>query len=127
MSTRIVCLCDQFDLKAEFGSGFTLAAPWIEVLRPDEVDEPEAIRHAMVFRPGPTAFEAYPNLRLLCSIGAGVYGRGSHPGLREGMIITRLTTPDVAQMMAAYALWHVIGWQRRLRSYAAQQEAGIWQ
>ena len=55
-SIDLVCLCELYDLKVLFGPGFDENYPWINVIRPDDVQDPESIRYAMVFSPGPTAF-----------------------------------------------------------------------
>jgi glyoxylate/hydroxypyruvate reductase len=123
---ELVCLCEQFDIKAEFGQGFDIVAPWIRPVRPHEVSDPIGVRHAMVFRPGQNAFDHYPNLKLLCSVGAGVDGLVAHPGLRPGMVLTRMTSPEVAEMMTAFALWHVVGWHRQMHLYPGQQAARVW-
>jgi glyoxylate/hydroxypyruvate reductase len=123
---ELVCLCEQFDIRAEFGRGFDTVAPWIRPVRPDEVSDPVGVRHAMVFRPGPNAFHRFPNLKLLCSIGAGVDALVAHPGLRPDMVLTRMTAPEVAEMMTAFALWHVIGWHRQMHLYPVQQAARVW-
>src|SRR4051812_49438601 len=93
---------------------------------PDEVSDPLDVRYAMVFRPGPNAFSHYPNLKLICSVGAGVDALVAHPGLKPGMVLTRLVAPEVAEMMSAFALWHVIGWHRRMYLYPRQQATRVW-
>jgi glyoxylate/hydroxypyruvate reductase A len=125
-STDLVCLCEQYDLKELFGAGFVSEHPWINLLRPDEVTDPGAIRHAMAFRPGPEAFDPYPNLALVHCGGAGVDGLLSHPGLRPEIGITRMINPEQARMMASFAVWYIIGWHRRMWDYAAQQAAREW-
>lgn len=121
----LVCLCEQYDLKEMYGAGFA-AYPWIRLLFPGEVADPRTIRHALAFRPAPDAFDAYPNLKLVCGGGAGVDALLAHPGLRRDIALTRIINPEQARMMAAFALWYITGWQRRMWDYAAQQRAEVW-
>jgi len=121
----LVCLCMQYDLKEMYGAGFA-GHPWIRLVFPDEVSDPAAIRHALAFRPAPDAFDAYPNLKLVCGGGAGVDALLAHPGLRPEIALTRMVNPEQARMMATFALWYITGWQRRMWDYAAQQRAEVW-
>jgi len=121
----LVCLCEQYDLKEMYGAGFA-AYPWIRLVFPDEVTDPAAIRHALAFRPAPDGFDPYPNLKLVCGGGAGVDALLAHPGLRPDMALTRMVNPEQARMMAAFALWYVTGWQRRMWDYGTQQHAEVW-
>ncbi len=104
-----VCLCQEYDLKAMYGAAFEEFSPWITLLRPEEIAASNRIRHALVFRPAADAFEPYPNLQLLCSIEAGVDGLLVHPGLRPEMQVVRMVNPGQANMMAGFAIYHVVG------------------
>lgn len=124
---KVVCLCDQYDIKAQLGPAFAAQGAGISLLRPSEVTAPEAIRHAIAIRPGPSAFDPYPNLALVCCGGAGVDALLAHPGLRPGVAITRMTDPGQARMMAGFALYYVVGWHRRMWGYPGQQAAEKWE
>jgi glyoxylate/hydroxypyruvate reductase A len=123
----LVCLCDLYDMKGQFGEAFAADHPGISLLLPQEVKDPGAIRHAIAFCPGPKAFAPYPNLALVSSVGAGVDALLHHPGLGPQVKIARLIDAEQAQMMAGFALWFIIGWQRRMWAYGPLQAAGKWQ
>ncbi len=122
----VVCLCDTYDLKAFFGKGFTEATPELELLRPDEVADPHAVRHAFAFWPGPDAFSLFPNVRLVCTPGAGVDGLVGHPGLRSDHRVVRMLNPEQGRMMAGFAAYHVVGWHRDMWGYPGQQAREEW-
>jgi glyoxylate/hydroxypyruvate reductase A len=123
----LVCLCQQYDLKQMYGSGFEAGYPWIRLLFPDEVADPASIRYALAFRPRADDFDRYPNLRMVQGCGAGVDALLAHPGLRPGIALRRMINPEQARMMAAFALYYITGWQRRMWDYAGQQRAEVWQ
>ncbi|MCK0102746.1 NAD(P)-dependent oxidoreductase [Pseudohalocynthiibacter sp. F2068] len=123
---ELVCLCDDYDLKDIFGSAFEEHHPWIHLVNPDEVSVPSAIRHAFAFNPGPNAFLPYPNLRLISSAGAGIDALVRHLGVAPDVAISRVKLEEQAEMIAAFAMWHIIGWQRKLLDYPAQQKRKEW-
>lgn len=122
----VVCLCETYDLKGFFGADFAQSQPHIQLLRPEEVRDPTAIRHAFAFNPGPDAFAAYPNLAMVSSGGAGVDGLLLNPSLRPEILVSRMMVTEQADMIAGFALWHIIGWQRQMAQYQAQQRSRVW-
>lgn len=123
---ELVCLCDNYDLKDIFSSGFEDDYPWISLVNPDEVSDPLAIRHAFAFNPGSDAFRPYPNLCLISCAGAGVDALLKHSGVAQGVGIARVKLEEQAEMIAAFAMWHIIGWQRKLLDYPLQQRRKNW-
>ncbi len=123
----VVCLCDTYDLKDFFGSEFARSQPHIRLLRPEEVRDPADIRHAFAFNPGPEAFATYPNLEMVSSGGAGVDGLLLNPSLRPDILVSRMVLAEQADMIAGFALWNIIGWQRGMVQYQAQQADRVWE
>jgi phosphoglycerate dehydrogenase-like enzyme len=111
---EMVCLSDQHNLRSMFGKGFQIAHPWIKLLMPDEVEDPGSVRAAMVFRPGSDVFAPYPNLKLVTTPAAGIEDLVDHPGIDPDVVICRMIDPEQAKMMAGFAIWQVVGWQRQL-------------
>ncbi|MEM6942721.1 MAG: glyoxylate/hydroxypyruvate reductase A [Pseudomonadota bacterium] len=124
--TDIVCLCSIYDLKDLYSEGFG-GHQELRLLRPEEVEDPAAIEVAIGFAPGPGDLAGFPNLRLLCSVGAGVDGLLTHPGLHDGIALVRMVNPEQARMMAGFSAYHVVAWHRRLWEYPAMQEARRWE
>ena len=124
--TDVVCLCELYDLKSWFKPHFERDNPWINLVLPDEVAEPRKIEHAIAFSPGPEAFDPYPGLKLVSCAGAGVDALLGNPGLGSGTAVSRIVIPEQAQMIAAFALWFIVGWQRRMWEYFPLQKSGEW-
>ncbi len=122
----ILCLCQQYDLRAVFGPGFE-AFDDLRLVTPDEVTDPASIRYVLAFRPAAGAFEDLPNVEMICSIGAGVDGLLRHPGLRDDMAVVRMINPQQAEMMAGFAAWYVVGHHREMHRYRALQAERNWQ
>lgn len=124
--TEIVCLCENYDLKAFFKDAFEACASWSDLKTPDEVRDPATIRHAFAFSPAPDAFAQYPNLALVSCAGAGIDAILKNPSLRPEIAVSRVVVAEQGQMIAAFALWHIVNWQREMSSYPALQKAAEW-
>ncbi|MEM7239842.1 MAG: NAD(P)-dependent oxidoreductase, partial [Pseudomonadota bacterium] len=122
----IVGLCELYDLKGWFAEHFANDNPWARLLAPDEVTDPTTIRYAIAFSPAAKAFDPYPNLELVSSAGAGVDALLGHAGLRPEIRVSRVIVEEQAQMIAAFALWFIVGWQRRMWSYRPLQAQSCW-
>ena len=120
-----VYLCSALDLPDLFGAAVE-AAPGLKLYRPEDVPDPSRIRFALVWRPAPDAFEAYPNIALVQVIAAGVDGVLRNPSLPERAVVTRVHDDEQAAIMAGFAAWHVVWHHRRMGNYLAAQEAGTW-
>jgi glyoxylate/hydroxypyruvate reductase A len=95
------------------------------------VDHPdqEAARDvelAVAWHPPADAFDAYPNLRAVCSIAAGADNILRCPSLRDDIAVVRVIDPAQAQMMSGFVIWHAIWHQRRFATYLAQQRDKAW-
>ena len=95
------------------------------------VDHPDAdaadVRLAVAWQPPADAFDHYPNLQAVCSIGAGADSILNCPSLRDGIAVVRVVEPAQAQMMSGFVIWHAIWHQRRIGTYLANQRAQVWQ
>lgn len=96
------------------------------------VDHPDAaaaadVRLAVAWQPPADAFDHYPNVQAVCSIGAGADSILNCPSLRDGIAVVRVVEPAQAQMMSGFVIWHAIWHQRRIGTYLANQRAQVWQ
>jgi glyoxylate/hydroxypyruvate reductase A len=84
------------------------------------------VRMAVAWHPPADAFDHYPNLKAVCSIGAGADNILRCPSLRDDIEVVRVVDPAQARMMSGFVIWHVIGHQRRFAIYRAQQHDKTW-
>jgi glyoxylate/hydroxypyruvate reductase A len=123
---RCALVSKSLDLRGYFGAEFARIAERIEVV--DHRGRSDAdVRLAVAWHPPDDAFAHYPNLRAVCSIGAGVDNIVRCPSLRPGIDVVRVVDPAQAQMMSGFVAWHAMGHQRRFASYLKQQRERIWQ
>ncbi len=101
-------------------------APDVPAWTTDAPHDPLAVEAVLAWRLKPGALAPYPNLRVLCSTGAGVDKLLAAPDLPAGLPVTRTvdTTQQlqIAQYVVACALSHL----RELPRYRAQQNASQW-
>lgn len=117
------------------------AGPDLEVrLAPDIVD-PCQVRQVIAWRLSPGDLDAYPNLALVSSIGAGVDGILSAGPLPRGVRLTRVVHPSLAEQMVQYVVLSVLAhlrhwdvhrsaqlhqrWDRRASRRASELPVGI--
>jgi len=123
---RCALVSDRLDLRAFLGAELARIADRIEVVDHFAAEPVADIRLAVAWNPPRDAFERYPNLQAVCSIGAGVDGILACPSLRPGIDVVRVVDPVQAQTMAGFIAWHVIGHQRSFATYRDQQRDRIW-
>lgn len=124
--TDVVCLCDLYNLIEFFGEHFEIDNPWVNLLLPQNIEDPDSIRHAIAFSPGPTVFQSYPNLQLVSCVGAGVDALLDNPSLKPEVEVTRVVIAEQAQMIASFAMWYIQGWQRKMWEYPFLQSKKNW-
>ncbi|MDB5317987.1 MAG: Glyoxylate/hydroxypyruvate reductase [Rhodospirillales bacterium] len=68
----------------------------------------------------------YPNLRLICSMGAGVDHLLRPPGPPPGIPVVRLVDVMLTTQMGEWVLLNVLRFHRQDLEYRAQQQARVW-
>jgi glyoxylate/hydroxypyruvate reductase A len=124
---RCVLVSKSLDLRFYLGPELARAADRIEIVSHPDDGSATDVRLAVAWHPPDDAFERYPNLQAVCSIGAGVDNILACPSLRPDIDIIRVVDPAQAQLMAGFVAWHVIGHQRHFAAYQAQQREQRWQ
>ena len=90
------------------------------------IGDPADIEFALVWAPKKGALKAFPNLKAVLSLGAGVdhlLGRD----LPEGMPVVRLVDPGLTRGMREYVIYWTLHFHRRFAEYAESSAAKKWQ
>jgi glyoxylate/hydroxypyruvate reductase A len=103
----------------------TLAPDRAAYVWPDRIDAAQEVAYACAWKPPPGALAAFPNLKAIFSLGAGVDHLLQDQTLPPVPIV-RIVDPDLTSRMVEYVLLHVLMVHRRQRLYDAQQLARIW-
>ncbi|MCU7375250.1 glyoxylate/hydroxypyruvate reductase A [Paucibacter sp. O1-1] len=111
---------------APFVAALRAAAPEVQVWTGADAPPPEAVEAILAWRLKPGQLGAYPNLRLLCSTGAGVEKLLAVPDLPPGLPVSRVVDPLQARTMAQYVIACALHFSRDLPLYAAQQARAEW-
>ena len=124
--TDCIVIKSDFDQFPDWESAFTeagfRAVPWE---RRDQ--HADAIRYALVWKPGPGELAALPALELVFSVGAGVdhlVGDGLVP---EHVPVVRNVEPGLTAGMVEYVVYHVIRFHRRMAALEADQRDRRWE
>lgn len=109
--------------------------PWVkqfQELLPDraivtlgDVFDPAAVEFAMTWYHPPGSLAAYPNLRAVFSMGAGVDHLFRDPQIPD-VPIARVVDSDLTNRMSEYVLLHALSILRQTRRYREQQEEKRW-
>lgn len=111
------------------------SAPFAEALRRltdlpvwTEQDDPPpgAVEALLAWRLKPGVVGRYPNLRVLCSTGAGVDKLLDAPDLPPDLPVMRVVDPQQAVQIAQYVVAGALHFTRDLRLYAGQQARAEW-
>lgn len=91
-----------------------------------EVNDPGAVTGVACWNHPHGELMKYPNLKIICSLGAGVDHILSDPHLPEGVPVTRIIDKALTYTMTRYLLGVTLSYHRRADVYMREQKAGIW-
>lgn len=101
--------------------------PTLDIRMFPETGAPEQIEAAVCWSSHDMAdLLRYPNLKLICSMGAGVDHLLRAPGPPPGIPVARLVDVMLTTQMGEWVLLNVLRFHRQDINYRAQQTAGIW-
>ena len=100
--------------------------PELECRLWDDAGDPAEIEYAVVWKPPPGGLKAFPNLKCIVSIGAGVDHVFADPELPPGVPIIRTVGPGLRQRMGEYVCLHVLRFHRDLPHSQASQATQSW-
>lgn len=90
-----------------------------------DVQQPEAVDFAVVWRQPANSLRAFPHVQALHSFGAGVDSILADPGLPD-VPLARIVDPDLTQSMLNYLHGVLLHYQLRFDQFAAQQKVQQW-
>lgn len=93
---------------------------------PDEVGDPAEIEYAVVWNPEPGSLKAFPNLKGVFCLGAGVDFILAHADLPEGVPIVRLVDRGLTRGMTEYVVHWVLHFHRGFHLLAGFQRRRHW-
>lgn len=115
------------DPPGDWEAAFRTAAPEVEfVVSRGEVERPETIDWAVVWKPPAGALARLPNLRCVLSLGAGVDHILLDPGYPRDVPLSRVVDPYLTAGMSEYVVLHVLAHHRDLPRSLGHQAAGRW-
>jgi glyoxylate/hydroxypyruvate reductase len=101
-------------------------APARDVRAWPNVGRIEDITYAAAWLPPADVMKSFPNLKLICSLGAGVDAILGDPTLPTDVPIVRVNDPDLTTRMSEYIVLHVLLHHRQQARIAANQKLGVW-
>ncbi|WP_248304799.1 NAD(P)-dependent oxidoreductase [Breoghania sp. L-A4] len=121
-----VYLSATLDIEQHIGAAFDAHRGAIRLRRPEDIDDPKAVRFAVAWQPSDFAFERYPNVKMVASIAAGVDSIVNCPSLPDDAVVTRVRDDSQGDLMAGFAAWHVIWHHRAMQVHLDAQAQGRW-
>ncbi|MDA7961308.1 MAG: glyoxylate/hydroxypyruvate reductase A [Gammaproteobacteria bacterium] len=117
-------------IKTDFRRG----AEWREAFAGFDVEvrewgapgDPAEIDYALVWKPKPGALAAFPNLKIIFSIGAGIDHLLGEDVLPRGLPVVRMVERALTAGMTEYVLYHVLRFHRFMPQYEAGRREGAW-
>jgi glyoxylate/hydroxypyruvate reductase len=91
-----------------------------------EMVDNQTVAFAVVWKPGSRSFRAWPNLRGVLSIGAGIDDLIADASIPAGVAIIRMIDPGLTVGMREYVLLHVLRHHRLQMEIEADQRRKIW-
>jgi glyoxylate/hydroxypyruvate reductase A len=107
-------------------AAFNELAPEIEFVPWPDVPDPEAIEYAAVWKYPPGALKAFPNLKFVSSLGAGIDHLLGDPEFPAHIPFVRLVDTTLTSGMVEYALWATLRYHRQMVEYEGFQRAREW-
>lgn len=109
----------------EWQAALQSALPSIDFIVGPACEQPEAVDVALVWTPPPQGLDAFPNLKAVLSLGAGV-DQLCLADLNPRVPVARLIDDTLTQRMVEYCLTAVFYFHRNMHLHAASQAQRQW-
>lgn len=127
MSAERLVFLSPADPPEDWREAFRSAAPEIEFLvSRGEVDRPETIDWAVVWKPPPGLLARLPRLRCVFSLGAGVDHLLTDPDYPAHVPLSRVVDPYLTAGMSEYVVLHTLAQHRDLARCLVNQAQARW-
>ncbi len=127
MATPALIFSSINDDPVAWGSALKAVMPELDFRVYPDSGPVEDVVAALVWRHPNGALRAFPNLKVVINLGAGVDPIFADPQLPANVPIVRLVDPELTRGMTEYVVLHVLSMHRRMPELAAQQAASKWQ
>lgn len=110
---------------AVWAEQFARKLPQLPFLTWPEIGDAARVRYLAAWEPPPNLAEAFPNLQVLFSVGAGV-DQFDFSALPPQLTVVRMVEPGLTACMCEYVSWAVLSLHREMPLYLHQQRRGVW-
>ncbi len=90
-----------------------------------DIENPEEVECAVLWLHPYGCLENFPNLKLICSMGAGADHMLNDPGL-PNVPLTRIVSDTIATSMSNYVIMAILQYHRRMEKYEQDQKDKVW-
>lgn len=105
---------------------FNKADPEVDIQIFPDIRDKESVELAILWQHPKGILKEFPNLKLICSMGAGVDHILSDPEIPLTLPITRIVDPGLTVPMTNYVVMATLNYQRQLYRYQSNQRKKVW-
>jgi glyoxylate/hydroxypyruvate reductase len=91
-----------------------------------DINSPEKVDAVLLWQHPRGILKQFPNLKLICSMGAGVDHILSDSEIDPGLPISRVVDKGLTNPMTNYVLMGILAYQRQLTRYQKNQKSKVW-
>ncbi len=102
------------------------ALPTVKVIRWEEITDPSEVEVAILWNHRPQFFNRLKNIKLVCSLGAGVDHILSDPLLPTDMPVTRIVSNELSGPMSVFCIGAITYFERKFDYFKELQLQKIW-
>ncbi len=107
--------------------GLKTQLPDVDIQCWPEIKVPENVEFVVAWRQEKNAWQAFKQLKVISSLGAGCDGLLSDPDLPKNVAITRIVDAGLAEQMAEYVLGAILQIKCRFHDFFKLQQQKQWQ
>lgn len=105
---------------------FNKVDPSIDIQIFPDIRDKESVELVILWQHPKGILKEFPNLKLICSMGAGVDHILSDPEIPISLPITRIVDPGLTVPMTNYVIMATLNYQRQLYRYQSNQKKKVW-